>query len=164
MSVPCCLHEWLIMHGVVSIVYQAGVCVCKLLCNSIPLHVTAPSFFFPGSSGFILHQVQAGAYFSSVLFWGVKFFFAWLILRYLTPKFTGSLHLLLTQLRMPLQCMRFVDIWRLAEKLINLIHIIHGTENFILKLGKFVYDDMFLISKRKVFLFIYNVYVHCMHY
>lgn len=71
MSVPCCLHEWLIMHGVASIVYQAGVCVCKLLCNSIPLHVTAPSFFFPGSSGFILHQVQAGPYFSSVLFGGV---------------------------------------------------------------------------------------------
>ena len=95
MSVPCCLHEWLIMHGVVSIVYQAGVCVCKLLCNSIPLHVTAPSFFFPGSSGFILHQVQAGAYFSSVLFFGEVgiSLFAWLILRYLTPKFTGSLHL-----------------------------------------------------------------------
>ena len=166
MSVPCCLHEWLIMHGLVSIVYQAGVCVCKLLCNSIHCMLQPRPSSFQDQAGSFCTRYRQGLI-SPLFFFlggvGISLF-AWLILRYLTPKFTGSLHLLLTQLRMPLQCMRFVDIWRLAEKLINLIHIIHGTENFILKLGKFVYDDMFLTSKRKVFLFIYNVYVQCMHY
>lgn len=165
MSVPCCLHEWLIMHGVVSIVYLVCVFVSFFVTPFHCMLQPRPSSFQDQAGSFCTRYRQG--LISPLFFLGGWFgisLFAWLILRYLTPKFTGSLHLLLTQLRMPLQCMRFVDIWRLAEKLINLIHIIHGTENFILKLGKFVYDDMFLISKRKVFLFIYNVYVQCMHY
>ena len=94
MSVPCCLHEWLIMHGVVSIVYLVCVFVSFFVTPFHCMLQPRPSSFQDQAGSFCTRYRQ-GLISPLFFFGGVGIsLFAWLILRYLTPKFTGSLHLI----------------------------------------------------------------------